>query len=75
VRPNDCAVCVLGMAALADADPALAAALRAIGTDTVGWSARTMSGEVLYDMPDVEVRPPPGGAHSPAPLNDSPAPT
>eukprot|EP01043_Picozoa_sp_COSAG02_P024930 COSAG02_NODE_1382_length_12967_cov_9.151694_5_plen_302_part_00 len=43
-----------GMAALADVDPSLEAALRSIGTDTTGWSARTMTGEVLYDLPNVQ---------------------
>ncbi len=43
-----------GMAALADVDPSLEAALRSIGTDTTGWSARTMTGEVLYEIPNVQ---------------------
>ncbi len=43
-----------GMAALSDIDPTLEAALRSIGTDTTSWSARTMTGEVLYDLADVQ---------------------
>ena len=43
-----------GMAALADIDASLEAALRSIGTDTVGWSARMMTGELLYELADVQ---------------------
>ena len=44
-----------GMAALADIDPILAAAVRGRGHDVVGWSARTMAGRELYNIEDAKV--------------------
>eukprot|EP00969_Alexandrium_andersonii_P346800 15332139-Alexandrium_andersonii.AAC.1 len=35
-------------------DAGLAAAIRRRGVATVGWRARTMTGELLYDIADVQ---------------------
>ena len=42
-----------GCAALADADPELMGAIRAVGFEVRNWSARTMGGDVLYHLEDV----------------------
>lgn len=41
-----------GMSALRAVDPILEEAVRGRGHDIVGWSARKMTGHVLYDIPD-----------------------
>ena len=41
-----------GLSALRDTDAELEAAIRGRGHDIVGWSARMMTGRVLYDIPD-----------------------
>ena len=41
-----------GLAALHDTDAELEARIRGRGHDIIGWQARTMTGKVLYDIPD-----------------------
>lgn len=43
-----------GMSALRATDAALEAAVRGRGHDIVGWSARTMTGRQLYEIPDAK---------------------
>ena len=44
-----------GLAALHDTDAELEARIRGRGHDIIGWQARTMTGEVLYDIPDLSL--------------------